>query len=54
MVGTVPKINSKSNKISKTLSKGKGNAIPVKAFSGPGVSRTVEVPYFKTIGTRKW
>lgn len=52
MVGIVPKINSKSNKISKTQSK--GNAIPVKTFSGPEVSRTVKLPDLKTIGTRKW
>jgi hypothetical protein len=34
-----------------TVSKGKGKAIPLQAWTGPGGSRRMRLPDFKTIGT---
>jgi hypothetical protein len=39
--------------INKT-SKGKGKAIPLQAWTGPEGSKSLRLPDFKTIGTRKW
>jgi len=36
---------------SSSSSKGKGKAIPVKAWRGPEGSRRLRIPNFKTIGT---
>jgi len=33
---------------------GKGKAIPLQAWTGPGGSRRLRLPDFKTIGTRRW
>ena len=34
--------------------KGKGNVIPLQAWTGPEGSRRLRLPDFKTIGTRRW
>jgi len=36
------------------LGKCKGKAIPLKAWTGPEVSKSFRLPDFKTIGTWKW
>jgi len=36
-----------------SLSKSKGKAIPVQAWTGPEGSRRLRLPHFKTIGTRR-
>jgi len=36
------------------LSKGKGKAIPLQAWKGPGGSRRLKLPDFKKIGTWRW
>jgi hypothetical protein len=34
--------------------KGKDKTIPLQAWTGPEGSRRLRLPYFKTIGTRRW
>jgi hypothetical protein len=34
--------------------KGKGIAIPAQAWTGPGGSGRLGLPYFKKTGTRRW
>jgi len=36
------------------LRKAKGKAIPLQAWTGPGGSRRLRLPHFKTIGTWRW
>jgi hypothetical protein len=38
----------------KGKSKGKGKAIPLEAWTGPEVTRSLKLPDFKTIGTWRW
>jgi hypothetical protein len=44
-------LNNKTLSLSSILGKGKGKAIPLKAWTGPEVSRSLRLPDFKTIGT---
>jgi hypothetical protein len=37
-----------------TYGKGKGNAIPLQAWTGPEGSKRLRLPDFKTIGTCRW
>jgi len=36
------------------ISKGKGKAIPLQAWTGPEGSRRLRLPDFKTVDTRRW
>jgi len=36
------------------ISKGKGKAIPLQAWTGPDCSRRLWIPDFKIIGIRRW